>query len=75
MKKVQTKQQLTESLHNLQKLLKKDGTGVFNAPIVPGDCRSYDPSTADYIRDQRLRLYLTSWVIPNIERAIAELSK
>lgn len=75
MKKVQTKQQLTKSLHNLQKLLKKDGTGVFNAPIVPGDCRSYDQSTADYIRDQRLRLYLNSWVIPNIERAIAELSK
>lgn len=75
MKKVQTKQQLTESLHNLQKLLKKDGTGVFNAPIVPGDCRSYDQATADYIRDQRLRLYLNTWVIPNIEKAIAELSK
>lgn len=75
MKKVQTKQQLTESLHNLQELLKKGGTGVFDAPIVPGDCRSYDQSTADYIRDQRLSLYLTSWVIPNIERAIAELSK
>lgn len=75
MKKVQTKQQLTESLHYLQKLLKKDGTGVFDAPIVPGDCRSYDQATSDYIRDQRLRLYLTSWVIPKIEKAIAELSK
>ena len=75
MKKVQTKQQLTESLHYLQKLLEKDRTGVFNPPIVPGDCRSYDQVTADYIRDQRLRLYLKSWVIPKIENAIAELSK
>lgn len=75
MKKVQTKQQLTESLHNLQKLLKKDGTSVFKAPIIPNDCRSYNQATADYIRDQNLRLYLNSWVIPNIEKAIAELSK
>ncbi|OKY84291.1 MAG: hypothetical protein BHV69_09705 [Bacteroidales bacterium 52_46] len=75
MKKVQTKQQLTESLHNLHKLLKEDGTTVFYPPIVPSDCRSYDQATADYIRDQRLRLYLKSWVIPNIEKAISELSK
>ena len=74
MKKVQTKQQLTESLHNLHKLLKEDGTAVFYPPIVPSDCRSYDQATVDYIR-YHLRLYLTSWVIPKIEKAIAELSK
>lgn len=77
MKKKYTKKLLEESLNNIRKLITKDGTGCFNQPNGPSSCypASWTEETADYIRDERVKLYVTSWIIPNIEKAIAELSK
>lgn len=77
MKKVYTKELLEESLENLNKLITKGGTGCFDQPFGPSDSypASWTEETADYIRDERVRLYVTTWIIPKIEKAIAELSK
>jgi len=74
MKKQQTKRSLTEVLDNLQKLSTGKGTSCYKAPIVPSDCPSYTDETADYIREN-IKLYVQTWIVPRIEKAIAELSK
>ena len=45
-------------------------TGIFQEPIIPGDCPTFDEGTANYVME-RLGLYLKSWVLPKLE----ELSK
>lgn len=75
MKKVKTKQQLEDALDHIKRLITGERVSVFREPTVPSDCPTFDKATADYIRSERLRLYLYSWVIPNIEEAIKELSK
>jgi len=77
MRRKHAKQLLEESLENLNKLITKDGTGCFMQPIGPSSDypASWTQETADYIRDERIKLYVTSWIIPKIEKVIAELSK
>ncbi len=45
-------------------------TDVFQKPIIPGDCPTFDEETVNYVRE-RLELYLKSWVLPKLD----ELSK
>lgn len=75
MKKVKTKQQLGDALDHIKRLITEERVSVFRKPIVSSDCPTFDEATAEYIRSEKLRLYLGSWVIPNIEEAIKELSK
>lgn len=63
------------SLDYLNFLLVPGRTGVFDFPSLHSDCPDYSISTSSYIRDKRLRLYLTSRVIPRLESALSELSK
>lgn len=73
-KKEKIIEQLSESLDYLHKLFNDGETSVFIPPIIPSECRSYDIKTSEYIRDKRLRIYITTWVIPKIENVIEELS-
>lgn len=75
MKKIKTKQQLEDALDYIKRLVTGERTSVYDEPIVPSNCPTFDKATADYIRNERMRLYLGSWVIPRIEEAIKELSK
>lgn len=69
MKKVQAKNQLQEAIEKLNNII-ENKTGVFQKPIIPGDCPTFDEGTANYVRE-RLKLYLRSWVLPKLD----ELSK
>lgn len=69
MKKVQAKNQLQEAIEKLNNII-ENKTGVFQKPIIPGDCPTFDEATANYVRE-RLGLYLKSWVLPKLD----ELSK
>lgn len=69
MKKVQAKNQLQEAIEKLNNII-ENKTGVFQKPIIPGDCPTFDEGTANYVR-KRLKLYLGSWVLPKLD----ELSK
>ncbi len=73
MKKVQAKNQLREAIEKLNKIMKNE-TGVFLEPIAPIDCPTFDDGTANYIRE-RLELYLKTWVLPNLDEVLSELSK
>ena len=74
MKKVASKNKLTKSVEKLNKLCSGEGTSVYREPIVPDDCRTFDEATAQYVREN-IKLYIKSWILPNIEDVIAELSK
>lgn len=41
---------------------------------VSGDCPTFDEETANYVRE-RLELYLKTWVLPNLNEVLNELSK
>lgn len=69
MKKVQAKNQLQEAIEKLNNII-ENKTGVFQKPIIPGDCPTFDEGTANYVRE-RLKLYPGSWVLPKLD----ELSK
>ncbi|UWF81894.1 MAG: hypothetical protein [Bacteriophage sp.] len=56
MKKVQAKNQLQEAIEKLNNII-ENKTGVFQKPIIPGDCPTFDEGTANYVRE-RLGLYL-----------------
>jgi hypothetical protein len=62
MKKKYAKEQLQEAI-----------TKISNV-IVPGDCPTFDEETANYVRE-RLELYLKTWVLPNLNEVLNELSK
>jgi hypothetical protein len=73
MKKVQAKNQLQEAIEKLNNII-ENKTGVFQKPIIPGDCPTFDEGTANYVRE-RLKLYLGSWVLPKLDEVLNELSK
>lgn len=73
MKKVQAKNQLQEAIEKLNNII-ENKTGVFQKPIIPGDCPTFDEETANYVRE-RLDLYLKTWVLPNLNEVLNELSK
>lgn len=75
MKKLKTKQQLEDALDHIKRLVTGERVAVYREPIVSSDCPTFDKATAEYISSERMRLYLDTWVIPNIEEAIKELSK
>lgn len=59
-------QEITEKLN---KIIKNE-TSIFQRPIIPGECPTFDEETANHVRE-RLGLYLKSWVLPELD----ELSK
>nr|DAO22134.1 MAG TPA: hypothetical protein [Caudoviricetes sp.] len=65
MKKVQAKNQLQEAIEKLNNII-ENKTGVFQKPIIPGDCPTFDEGTANYVRER-----LESCVLPKLD----ELSK
>lgn len=71
MKKVQAKNQLQEAIEKLNNII-ENKTGVFQKPIIPGDCPTFDEATANYVRE-RLGLYLKSWVLPKLDEVLNEL--
>lgn len=73
MEKVQAKNQLQEAIEKLNNII-ENKTGVFQKPIIPGDCPTFDEGTANYVRE-RLKLYLGSWVLPKLDEVLNELSK
>lgn len=73
MKKVQAKNQLQEAIEKLNNII-ENKTGVFQKPIIPGDCPTFDEATANYVME-RLGLYLKSWVLPKLDEVLNELSK
>lgn len=75
MKKVKTRLLLEDALDHIERLISGERTSVYAEPIVPWDCPTFDKVTAEYIRSERMRFYLGSWVIPRIKEAIEELSK
>lgn len=70
MKKVQAKNQLQEAIKKLNNII-ENKTGVFQKPIIPGDCPTFDEGTANYVRE-RLKLYLGSWVLPKLDEVLNE---
>lgn len=70
MKKVQAKNQLQEAIEKLNNII-ENKTGVFQKPIIPGDCPTFDEGTANYVRE-RLKLYLGSWVLPKLDEVLNE---
>lgn len=69
MKKKYVIDKLQESIEKLNNII-ENKTGVFQKPIILGDCPTFDEGTANYVRE-RLELYLKSWVLPKLD----ELSK
>ena len=61
-------QEITEKLN---KIIKNE-TSIFQRPIIPGECPTFDEETADYVRE-RLGLYLKSWVLPKLDEVLNEL--
>lgn len=70
MKKVQAKNQLQEAIEKLNNII-ENKTGVFQKPIIPGDCPTFDEETANYVME-RLELYLKSWVLPKLDEVLNE---
>lgn len=71
-----TKGLLEKSLSHLNELITADSNCTcYRKPINPSVCPNWNKETADHIRDERVRIYVKSWIIPNIEKAIKELSK
>lgn len=52
----------------------KNETGVFLEPIAPINCPTFDKATANHVR-KGLELYLKSWVLPELDEVLNELSK
>lgn len=73
MKKKYVIDKLQESIEKLNNII-ENKTGVFQEPIIPGDCPTFDEGTANYVRE-RLELYLKSWVLPKLDEVLNELSK
>lgn len=46
-------------------------TSIFQRPIIPGECPTFDEETANYVRE-RLELYLKSWVLPKLDEVLNE---
>lgn len=73
MKKKYAIDQLQEAIEKSNNII-KNKTGVFLEPIAPIDCPTFDEGTANYVRE-RLELYLKTWVLPNLNKVLSELSK
>lgn len=56
-------QEITEKLN---KIIKNE-TSIFQRPIIPRECPTFDEETANYVRE-RLELYLKSWVLPKLNK-------
>lgn len=61
-------QEMTEKLNRII----KNETSIFQRPIIPGECPTFDEETANYVRE-RLELYLKSWVLPKLDEVLNEL--
>lgn len=74
MKKKYAKEQLQEAITKISNVMNNNKVVCFQKPIVPGDCPTFDEETANYVRE-RLELYLKTWVLPNLNEVLTELSK
>lgn len=68
------KEQLQEAITKISNVMNNNKVVCFQKPIVPGDCPTFDEETANYVRE-RLELYLKTWVLPNLNEVLNELSK
>jgi hypothetical protein len=73
MRKKYAKEQLQEVIANINKIV-ENRVRCFHKPIIPGNCPTFDEETANYVRE-RLELYLKTWVLPNLNEVLNELSK
>lgn len=73
MKKKYAKDQLQEAITRINNIV-ENRIGSFQKPIIPSDCHTFDEETANYVRE-RLELYLKTWVLPNLNEVLNELSK
>lgn len=73
MKKKYAKEQLQEAITRVNNIV-ENRIGSFQKPIISGDCPTFDEETANYVRE-RLELYLKTWVLPNLNEVLNELSK
>ena len=74
MKKKYAKEQLQEAITKVSNVMNNNKVVCFQRPIVPGNCPTFDEETANYVRE-RLELYLKTWVLPNLNEVLNELSK
>lgn len=74
MKKKYAKEQLQKAITKISNVMNNNKVVCFQKPIVPGDCPTFDEETANYVRE-RLELYLKTWVLPNLNEVLNELSK
>lgn len=74
MKKKYAKEQLQEAITKISNVMNNNKVVCFQKPIVPGDCPTFDEETANYVRE-KLELYLKTWVLPNLNEVLNELSK
>lgn len=74
MKKKYAKEQLQEAITKISNVMNNNKVVCFQKPIVPGDCPTFDEETANYVR-KILELYLKTWVLPNLNEVLNELSK
>lgn len=74
MKKKYAKEQLQEAITKVSNVMNNNKVVCFQKPIVPGDCPTFDEETANYVRE-RLEVYLKTWVLPNLNEVLNELSK
>lgn len=74
MKKKYAKEQLQEAITKISNVMNNNKVVCFQKPIVPGDRPTFDEETANYVRE-RLELYLKTWVLPNLNEVLNELSK
>lgn len=74
MRKKYAKKQLQEAITKVSNVMNNNKVVCFQKPIVPGDCPTFDEETANYVRE-RLELYLKTWVLPNLNEVLNELSK
>ena len=63
-----------EILHKVSNVMNNNKVVCFQKPIVPGNCPTFDEETANYVRE-RLELHLKTWVLPNLNEVLNELSK
>lgn len=61
-------QEITEKLNRII----KNETSIFQRPIIPGECPTFDEETANHVRE-RPELYLRSWVLPKPDEVSNEL--
>lgn len=74
MKKKYAKEQLQEAITKVSNVMNNNKVVCFQKPIVSGNCPTFDEETANYVRE-RLELYLKTWVLPNLNEVLNELSK